>query len=62
MSKDKYQLDLDEKKIQLIQCQKEKNLTSCMNCEHLFDCEIRTNYVKATYDSMLKGQNGGFEF
>lgn len=62
MSKDKYQIDLEAKKELLIKCQENKKLTSCMDCEKLFECEIRTNYVKATYDSMLKGQSGGFEF
>lgn len=60
--KDAYQLNLDEKKAALLECQKSKNLKSCTDCEKLFECEIRKNYVKATYDSMQRGQVGGFEF
>ncbi len=58
----KYQQDLDAKKIALLKCQEEKNLKSCMDCEKLFECQIRKNYVNSAYASMSKGQTGGFEF
>ena len=59
---DEYQLALDGKKKRLQECQKEKNLDSCMKCEKLFKCEIRENYVKSVYESMSHGETGGFEF
>ena len=62
MEKDKYELSLDEKLDKLQECQKEKNLESCTNCEKTFECNTRKEYVKAVYESMSKGQGGGFEF
>lgn len=59
---DKWQLDLEEKKRLLEECQKSKNLTSCLECEKLLDCVIRDEYIQAVYDSMSKGESGGFEF
>ena len=43
-------------------CQKEKNHDSCMKCENLIGCELRKRYVLVTYESMSKGEIGGFEF
>ena len=43
-------------------CQKEKSHTSCMKCEKLIGCELRKQYVQVTYESMSKGEIGGFEF
>lgn len=62
MEQNKFQQELDEKKKALQECQNSKELKSCMNCEDLFDCKIREDYVKATYNSMSKGETGGFEF
>jgi len=60
--KDKFELYLDEmiKKIQ--ECQINKAYESCSACEHYFGCELRDEYVKAVYNSMSKGDTGGFEF
>lgn len=60
--RDEYQLSLDEKKETLQKCQEEKQLKSCMECDALFECEVRKEYVRAVYESMNKGQGGGFEF
>ena len=60
--KDKYELALAEKKKILQECQEKKELKSCMDCEALFECEIRKTYVLTVYESMNKGQSGGFEF
>ncbi|KAA6224999.1 MULTISPECIES: hypothetical protein [unclassified Campylobacter] len=60
--KDKYELDLDEKKEHLKQCQEEKNFKSCYNCESIFNCLVRKNFVDAVYASMSKGKTGGFDF
>ena len=59
---DRWQLSLAKEKIALESCQKEYHLTSCMECENLLECEIRDGYIKAVYESMSKGQGGGFEF
>jgi hypothetical protein len=48
--------------IKLQSCQKEKGLKSCSMCEFYLKCELRTDYVKAVYNSMSKGDTGGFEF
>ena len=57
-----YQQALDEALEQLQQCQTNKNLSSCMQCIEVLKCNTRDYYVKAVYDSMNKGQGGGFEF
>ena len=62
ISLDQWQLILVDKKAELEDCQKEKRLKSCMSCEKLLDCTTRDAYIKAVYDSMSKGEGGGFEF
>ena len=59
---DIYEQDLHEKKALLQACQHSKNVVTCSDCEKLFECETRKTYVKAVYESMAKGQGGGFEF
>lgn len=59
---DIYEQELKAKKALLQECQNAKNVDSCMKCEKTFECEIRKTYVKAVYESMAKGQGGGFEF
>jgi len=60
--KDKFELHLDEmiKKVQ--ECQIQKSLESCSKCPSYIGCELRDEYVKAVYNSMSKGDTGGFEF
>ena len=60
--KDKFELHLDEMIIKVENCQKERKLKSCSLCEHYLSCELRREYVKAVYNSMSKGDTGGFEF
>jgi len=60
--KDKWELALEEKLTQLKECQKSKSVNSCLKCEQVIGCELRNSYVKAVYESMNKGQGGGFEF
>ncbi len=43
-------------------CQQDKQCDSCMKCQHLIGCELRKEYVQVTYESMSKGEIGGFEF
>jgi hypothetical protein len=59
---DEWQLLLKDKKVELELCQKEHQVKSCMKCDKLLDCTLRDSYIKAVYDSMSKGQGGGFEF
>lgn len=60
--KDKFELHLDEMIAKVQACQDEKNLASCSVCEHYIACELRIDYVKSVYNSMSKGETGGFEF
>jgi len=59
---DKFEIHLDEMIVKLQQCQVEKNLKSCSVCDHYLDCELRSDYIKSVYNSMSKGETGGFEF
>lgn len=43
-------------------CQKSNGLASCFDCDKLLNCELRSSYVKTVYESMNKGETGGFEF
>ena len=60
--KDKWQIALEDELKKLQICQKEKNIDSCLKCEHTLNCDIRKNYILAVYESMNKGSGGGFEF
>ena len=60
--KDKFEIYLDEMIIKLQNCQNDKAHKSCSVCEFYFGCELRDEYVKAVYNSMSKGDTGGFEF
>ncbi|WP_457596440.1 hypothetical protein [Hydrogenimonas sp.] len=59
---DKWVAARDEAKAKLLACQKEHGVESCMKCEKVIGCEVRNDYVKKVYESMNKGQGGGFEF
>ncbi len=59
---DKFEIHLDEMIQKVQNCQKEKGLQSCSLCEQFLACELRSDYVKAVYNSMSKGETGGFEF
>lgn len=61
-NKDRFELHLDEMIVKVKECQENKNLKSCSSCEKYFSCELRTDYVKSVYNSMSKGDTGGFEF
>jgi len=57
-----YEARLDETIKILQECQKEKNVTSCYVCEKCIGCEVRTKYIRSVYESMSKGETGGFDF
>lgn len=59
---DEWQIILVQKKVELESCQEKHQVTSCLKCDKLLNCEIRDAYIKAVYDSMSKGKGGGFEF
>jgi hypothetical protein len=59
---DEFELKLDANMQRLQQCQQEKALKSCSQCDEYIGCPIRRDYVQAVYDSMSKGETGGFEF
>ncbi len=59
---DTYAVKLDEAIEKLKACQQEHQLKSCSPCEKYLECELRKQYVKVVYESMSKGDTGGFEF
>lgn len=60
--KDEYELKLEAKAKELLECQKSHELKSCYTCPKVLECELRTAYVDASYGSMAKGDTGGFDF
>ncbi|HED6220534.1 TPA: hypothetical protein R5X14_001196 [Campylobacter coli] len=61
--RDEFEQDLDKKKEILSSCQSSKGLKSCYNCDEIFNCFTRKDYVDAVYNSMSKGKTeGGFDF
>ncbi|MDD5051177.1 MAG: hypothetical protein PHO27_00415 [Sulfuricurvum sp.] len=59
---DIYEIRLDDAMQKLQSCQQERNLNSCYICSECIGCEIRTKYIRSVYDSMSKGETGGFDF
>ncbi|MPB15339.1 hypothetical protein XK15_002540, partial [Campylobacter upsaliensis] len=45
--RDEFEQDMDKKKEILLSCQNSKNLNSCYNCDEIFNCQTRKNYVDA---------------
>jgi hypothetical protein len=60
--KDKFEVHLKEMLEKLQECQVQKALKTCSACEHFLSCELRSDYIKSVYNSMSKGDTGGFEF
>ena len=59
---DKFELHLDEMIEKLQECQKSNSLKSCSLCKEYLSCSLRNEYIDAVYNSMSKGETGGFEF
>ncbi len=59
---DEFEQKLQKYTQDLQNCQNEHQFNSCLGCEKVLECDTREDYVKAVYDSMSKGQGGGFEF
>lgn len=57
-----YEVRLDDAKQLLCKCQLDKAVESCLNCPELIGCSVRTHYVRAVFESMSKGEIGGFDF
>lgn len=62
MESDQFEQRLLETTAKLKECQEQMGVKSCFECEKLFECEIRSDYVEAVYKSLNKGVEGGFEF
>ncbi len=60
--KDKFELHLDEMILKVQSCQNDKNFASCSACDQFLSCTLRAEYIQAVYNSMSKGDTGGFEF
>ncbi|MBL4730828.1 MAG: hypothetical protein JKY28_05620 [Sulfurimonas sp.] len=43
-------------------CQVKQGVKTCSDCKHFLSCDLRTDYIKSVYNSMSKGDTGGFEF
>jgi hypothetical protein len=59
---DKFELHLENMIEKIKECQHSKSVDSCSRCEMYIGCKIRDDYVKSVYNSMSKGDTGGFEF
>ncbi|SFV63638.1 hypothetical protein MNB_SV-9-1328 [hydrothermal vent metagenome] len=59
---DKWEIALEDKIEELKQCQLSKELNSCLGCKDINNCALRDSYLTAVYESMNKGEGGGFEF
>lgn len=59
---DRWQEALNRQLEFLQECQKEQKVHSCLSCTKILECTLRKEYVNAVYESMNKGQGGGFEF
>ena len=53
---------LDSITLALKTCQESNNFKSCIRCTSFLDCNLRKQYVLEVYNSMNKGNTGGFEF
>lgn len=61
-SNDVFEAKLTQALETMQECQKSKNVESCYTCPECVGCEIRTKYVRSVYESMSKGETGGFDF
>ncbi|HZF71403.1 hypothetical protein [Sulfuricurvum sp.] len=57
-----YEERLDEAMQILQSCQQDHEVESCYVCVQCIGCEIRTKYIRTVYESMSKGETGGFDF
>jgi len=59
---DKWEIALEDKIEELKKCQASKGLNSCLGCKEINNCDTRNSYLTAVYESMNRGESGGFEF
>lgn len=57
-----FEQKLDNALQELKSCQEKHAIQSCYDCNECVGCEIRGLYVRAVYESMSKGEIGGFDF
>lgn len=62
VQQDRFDEHLTQMLQKLQECQDLKGLKGCFNCNLFFECSLRADYIKAVYNSMSKGNTGGFEF
>jgi recombinational DNA repair protein RecR len=53
---------LQQKAKEVKECQQQKNIDDCLKCDQAIGCTLRNEYVVCVYESMNKGESGGFEF
>lgn len=54
------QFDLNKQKLAL--CQEKNGFKGCFDCASFFECSIRRDYVRSTYEKMNEGRGGEFDF
>ncbi|WP_373070962.1 hypothetical protein [Sulfurimonas sp.] len=59
---DKFELHLESMIENVKECQQKNSVDSCSKCDQFLKCELRNDYVNSVYNSMSKGDTGGFEF
>lgn len=62
VQQDRFDEHLTQMLQKLQECQDSRGLKGCFNCNLFFECNLRADYVKVVYNSMSKGDTGGFEF
>lgn len=59
---DIFETRLDEALQALQSCQNDRSVESCYACVEAVGCDVRNKYVRTVYESMSKGETGGFDF
>jgi len=59
---DVFEAKLDEAALAMRECQQRHELESCYSCPECVGCEVRSKYVRSVFESMSKGETGGFDF
>jgi hypothetical protein len=59
---DIFEAKLDDTIQALQECQHRHDIQSCYVCGECIGCEIRAKYVRSVFESMSKGEIGGFDF
>lgn len=60
--KGKFDVDIEDKRKEVLECQESYDLKGCERCDEFFKCTLRADYVKSVYTEMNKDSLGGFKF